>query len=342
MSDNFWDNVEANTEQEPSAPAIMPPDAEAVSPFPAAAEAPTSSFQFERQRKRHNAKLSDFNVSKWDSENDAQELVDWFNREYTKQGGEEKTVHFFMKAGDISNFDSKSDAKTILALALGILNGNIEVDQNGDLKEWEAGVSPQWMKEYEAGATMWAGIGAASVFTLLTIFTLISGTILAVSLLDEMEGEDWPTGEAQIAYFDEWVETSCDGEGGCSDTQYAEATFLLYCTGQGVEEGPWTCGGNETANTTVFKHTYESGFFEHAPVAYIIEKADGEETIAIAYNPWDPSEVDLRPGFQMNWEWLLPVLFPCAILLVIARNPNVSVKEGFVSIKALLKGELEV
>jgi hypothetical protein len=44
----------------------------------------------------------------------------------------------------------------------------------------------------------------------------------------------------------------------------------------------------------------------------------------------------------MNWEWLLPVLIPCAILLMIARNPNMSVKEGFVSIKALLRGELEV
>jgi hypothetical protein len=77
-------------------------------------------------------------------------------------------------------------------------------------------------------------------------------------------------------------------------------------------------------------------------VAYIIEKAAGEETITIAYNPNNPGDVDLRPGFQMNWEWLLPVLIPCAILLVIARNPNVSVKEGFVSIKALLRGELEV
>jgi hypothetical protein len=44
----------------------------------------------------------------------------------------------------------------------------------------------------------------------------------------------------------------------------------------------------------------------------------------------------------MNWEWFLLVFIPCVILLVIARNPNVSVKEGFVSIKALLRGELEV
>ena len=341
MSDNFWDNVEANTEQEPTAPAITPQESETVFPIPPVAEAPPSSFQFERRQKRYNAKLSDFDVSKWDSENDAQELVDWFNQEYTKQGGGEKTVQFFMEAGDISNFDSKSDAKTILALALGILNGNIEVDQNGNLNGWEPGYNPQWMKEYEAGATMWAGIGAASVFTLLTIFVLVSGTILAMSMLDEKEGEDWPTGEAQIVYFDEWVETSCDGEGGCSDTQYAEATFRMHCT-QSAEALLWTCGGNATTDTTAFFHTYESGFFEHAPVAYIIEKAAGEETITIAYNPNNPGDVDLRPGFQMNWEWLLPVLIPCAVLLVIARNPNVSVKEGFVSIKALLRGELEV
>ena len=116
MSDNFWDNVEANTEHEPTAPATTPPEAEVVSPFAPAAEAPPSSFQFERRQKRYNAKLSDFDVSSWDSENDAQELVDWFNQEYTKQGGGEKSVQFFMEAGDISNFDSKADAKTILAL----------------------------------------------------------------------------------------------------------------------------------------------------------------------------------------------------------------------------------
>ena len=141
-----------------------------------------------------------------------------------------------------------ADAKTFVALALGILNGKVKIDENEGLQDWKPGETPQWMKQYEASTTMWVGIAAAFVFTTLLAFVLITGSILAVSLLDEKNGEGWPTGEAQIVYFDEWVETSCDDDG-CSDTQYAEANFELHCIeGRMVDE--WVCGGNETENTT--------------------------------------------------------------------------------------------
>ncbi len=329
MSDNFWDTVADAPEKEPPTSVLAPSEpGEVFPPASPAFDGARSSSGMVDSGRIYTAQLSDFDVSVWDSENDAQEIIDWFNQEYAKQGGSGKSLKFFKEATDISSFNSKADAKTFLALALGILNGKINIDKNGDLEGWISGDHPQWMKQYEASATKWANRAAASAFTVLMIGVLVSGSILTVSLLGQLDGENWPTGEAEVVVFEEWVETSC-GDEGCSDTQYAFATFRLHCVLYGVE---WKCDGNATANTTVFEYTYESGFFEHAPVAYMIDELSGEKTHAIAYNPLNPEEVDLRPGFQMNWEWLLPVFIPCAILLVIARNPHVSVKAGYSSI----------
>jgi hypothetical protein len=52
--------------------------------------------------------------------------------------------------------------------------------------------------------------------------------------------------------------------------------------------------------------------------------------------------VDLRPGFQINWEWFVPVIIPFVILLVIAKAKNVSVKSGYVSLVGIMKGDVEV
>ena len=333
MKDNFWDAVADAPEKESSAPALVPGEpTEVFAPSQPAFDGGRSSLEVVESGRIYTAQLSDFDVSAWDSENDAQDIIDWFNREYAKQGGSKKSLKFFKEATDIANFNSKADAKTFLALALGILNGKIDIDKNGELEGWISGDHPQWMKQYEAAATKWANIAAASAFTILMIVVLVSGSILTVSVLGQLEGQDWPTGEAEVIEFEEWVETSCD-EDGCSDTQYAYATFMLHCFSfsgdQGVE---WKCSGNETENTTAFEHTYESGYFEHAPVRYMIDELSGESTHTIAYNPLNPEEVDLRPGFQMNWEWILPVIIPCAILLVIARNPSVSVKGGYACI----------
>ena len=342
MEDNFWDTVADAPEEEPAAPVQAPSDsADAFTPSAPAFDGAHSWPESVDSRRVYTAQLSDFEVATWDSENDAQEIIDWFNGERSKQG--EATplgLKFFKEATDIYSFNSKADARAFLALALGILNGKVNIDENGELQDWVSGQRPQWMKQYEAKSMMWANIGAAFVFTLMLAFVVISGSILAVSLLDQKSGEDWPTGEAQIVYFEEWVETSC-GDDGCSDTQYAEAKFELHCIEDRMVDS-WVCGGNATANTTMFEHDYHSGFFEHAPVMYMIDHLDGEETHVIAYNPADPTDVDLRPGFQMNWEWLIPVLIPCGALLVLVRTQHFDVKGGFANLLGLLKGELEV
>lgn len=344
MSDNFWDTVNAepkvteNTEVAPPAAGdsvftqvdpAFPPEEQLPAPF----------------AKKYSASLSDFPVGEWDSRNDVEHIVSWFNDEQRKLGKETLDFLYFKRAAGVSSIDSKHDAQKILNLALDILNEKISIDKNIQLRGWMQDTDPQWTEEYEQSAGMWANIAAAAGFTLVLVFFIVATTIFSVSLIHESGRKDWPTGEAQIIEFEEWIETEC-GDEGCSDTQYAKATFELHCLSPYSPESAmnteYVCGGEATEDTVMFEHEYHSGFFEHAPVNYMIEHLTDAETHTVAYNPADPSEVDLRPGFQINWEWLIPVVIPLFILLAIAKANNISVKSGYASIVGIMKGDVEV
>jgi hypothetical protein len=294
----------------------------------------------------YTASLSDFPVTEWDSESDAHQIIHWFNQERIKQGRSELSFKFFQRTTDVYSFDSENDAKQFLELALDILNDDEGAIENQVLTGWASERDPQWTEDFENGATIWGNIAAALAFTVVLIFGIVSGMIVSVALFSEYSAQDWPTGEAQIVEFEEWVETSCSDDGGCSDTQYAMAVFELHCTHVVVDGGPddYVCGGSphENADTIMFEHSYESGFFAHAPVHYMMNNLPGSETHTVAYNPHDPSQVDLRPGFQINWEWFLPVIIPVFIILVISKAENVSVKEGFANMRGVMTGQIEV
>jgi hypothetical protein len=68
--------------------------------------------------------LEDFPVSVWDSNNDAQEIVDWYNF----KSGESKSVSVLLKECNISSFNSKSDARVLLAYAKELLKASKPVD----------------------------------------------------------------------------------------------------------------------------------------------------------------------------------------------------------------------
>ncbi len=61
--------------------------------------------------------LEDFPVSVWDSKNDAQEIVDWYN----SKSGENRSVDDLLEECSISSFDSKSDARLLLAFVKELL-----------------------------------------------------------------------------------------------------------------------------------------------------------------------------------------------------------------------------
>lgn len=338
MSDNFWDTVGAESaeKEEPSLTAAKPE--QPLSPF--SPSLPADS------KPKYTASLSDFPVKKWDSEDDAHEIIHWFNQERIKQGRSELDFKFFQRTADVYSFDSENDAREFLDLALDILNDDNGAIENQVLTGWASERDPQWTEDFENGATIWGNIAAALAFTVVLIFGIVSGMIVSVALFSEYSAQDWPTGEAQIVEFEEWIETSCSDDGGCSDTQYASAVFELHCTHVVVDGGPddYVCGGSphENADTIMFEHSYQSGFFAHAPVHYMMNNLPGSETHTVAYNPHDPSQVDLRPGFQINWEWFLPVIIPVFIVLVISKAENVSVKEGFASMRGVMTGQIEV
>ena len=68
--------------------------------------------------------LEDFPVSVWDSNNDAQEIVDWYNH----KSRESKSVDDLLKECNISSFNSKSDARVLLAHAKELLKASKPID----------------------------------------------------------------------------------------------------------------------------------------------------------------------------------------------------------------------
>ena len=66
--------------------------------------------------------LEDFPVSVWDSKNDAQEIVDWYN----SKSGENRSVDDLLEECSISFFDSKSDARLLLAFVKELLKEKLE------------------------------------------------------------------------------------------------------------------------------------------------------------------------------------------------------------------------
>lgn len=84
------------------------PPAPAPSPAPAPAPAP----------KTYSKSLGDFNIKNWNSRNDAQSIVNWYN----KEAGAKESVGSFQKATGVKNFNSKNDAQAFLNYSLSKLN----------------------------------------------------------------------------------------------------------------------------------------------------------------------------------------------------------------------------
>ena len=74
--------------------------------------------------------LEDFPVSVWDSKNDAQEIVDWYN----SKSGENRSVDDLLEECSISSFDSKSDARLLLAFVKELLKESKLEPRNSSLE----------------------------------------------------------------------------------------------------------------------------------------------------------------------------------------------------------------
>jgi len=79
--------------------------------------------------KKITATLEDFPVNNWDSKNDAQLIVDWYNERRGKWP--EKSLNDFLISCEISNFDSINDARQLLDYAIMLVNASDE------MREWD-------------------------------------------------------------------------------------------------------------------------------------------------------------------------------------------------------------
>ena len=79
--------------------------------------------------KKVTATLEDFPVDNWDSKNDAQLIVDWYNERRGKWP--EKSLNDFLTSCEISNFDSINDARQLLDYAIMLVNASDE------MREWD-------------------------------------------------------------------------------------------------------------------------------------------------------------------------------------------------------------
>ena len=79
---------------------------------------------WDRNKDPQQQTLKDFPVSIWDSNNDAQEIVDWYNH----KSGEERSVNSLLKECNVSSFNSKGDARLLLAHAKELLKATKPID----------------------------------------------------------------------------------------------------------------------------------------------------------------------------------------------------------------------
>jgi len=89
--------------------------------------------------------LEDFPVSVWDSKNDAQEIVDWYN----SKSGENRSVDDLLEECSISSFDSKSDARLLLAFVKELLKEKLESRSSLESSNIEESVSEDEMQKLD-------------------------------------------------------------------------------------------------------------------------------------------------------------------------------------------------
>ena len=155
------------------------------------------------------ATLADFPVDNWDSKNDAQHIVDWYNDLAAKREIEPLSFREFMNMTGNRHFDSINDAQDFLDFALMMLNSS-ESD-----REWHHS------ENYTPGEGTWAGLAIFWVITILWCSASFFATVMiGGSLVDDLRTGDWSPIEAII--IDSGVHESSDSEGGTNYCPWIE------------------------------------------------------------------------------------------------------------------------
>jgi len=205
-----------------------------------------------------------------------------------------------------------------------------------------SGKTQVWFDDKEAGAGIWASIGLSLAFTVVIFAGIFFVTLLASGTFEDHSMKDMPQVEARLLEMSSYTETTCSEDGGCSDTLYVEALLVLHCTEEAGST--WACGPEKSERSFPFYFTYDSGFFEPVPAEHMDESAE-QDTHTVAYDPMDPTRVDLQPGFQFNFEWAIPVFFVLCAGFAVGRaihRSDYRLKEGYINLYKLMTGKIRV
>tara|TARA_B100001769_G_C22085836_1_gene585333 strand:- start:62 stop:931 length:870 start_codon:yes stop_codon:yes gene_type:complete len=214
-----------------------------------------------------NVTLDDFPVNNWDSDNDGQEIVHWYND--NRMAEDEKTLEFFKSGSGVRSIYSRSQAQKLLDFTIHTL------EQEG-CTVWN---KPQETIEIHPGASVigllggWAFAGIWCTASFVALF-FVGGPVLA-----DIGTSDWNATDGVI--LESGVDTSSDGEGG--------TTYCLWIEYQYTYD-------NETYDGDVLSFSKDnscSSWSEDADEDY----PAGKE-ITVYVNPDNPYDAVLETGIS--------------------------------------------
>jgi len=159
------------------------------------------------------ATLADFPVNNWNSENDAQHIVDWYNDLAKERGIEQLSFREFMNMTGNRHFDSINDAQDFLDFALMVLNWE------GRDREWHT-------SQTQPGEGTWVGLVIFWFFTL--VWCAVSGfatVMIGGAIVADLGTGDWTPVDGIIT--DSGVDESYDDEGGTSYCIWVEYEYTI-------------------------------------------------------------------------------------------------------------------
>lgn len=214
-----------------------------------------------------NVTLDDFPVNNWDSDNDGQEIVHWYND--NRMAEDEKTLEFFKSGSGVRSIYSRSQAQKLLDFTIHTLeqegctvwnkpHHSIEINSNIGV----VGLLGGW-----AFAGIWCTVSFVALF-------FVGGPVLA-----DLGTSEWDATDGVI--LESGVDTSSDGEGG--------TTYCLWVDYQYMYD-------NETFDGDVVSFSKDNSCNSWSEDADEDYPAGKEITVYV--NPDNPYEAVLETGIS--------------------------------------------
>ena len=254
--------------------------------------------------------LDDFPVSNWNSDNDGNHIVWWYNQ--NRGEGSRKTLDYFKSKSGVSQISTKADAQKILDSAITILqNDSVEdVTKPGyDIKSGSGTIDIHAPTSIGTLSGGWIFTGIwCSVSFLALIF--IGGPVLA-----DLGTADWTPTDGVV--IDSGVDESTSSEGG--------NTYCLWVDYQYTFD-------NKTYNGYIVSYSQDNSCDSWSADAD--EKYPPGSNVTVFVNPDNPSEAVLENGFS-GIDFGVCCVFPFVIIGVIMlvgmlRSTFTTLKSNFV------------